>query len=71
MKAVHIGKGMYRITVRSRAKRQRLALFPEVLIKGERVIFPAWLHGSIKRLVHPGPKRKRSPLPVQTSLFPD
>lgn len=71
MKAVPIGKGMFRIIVRSRAKRERLALLPEVLIEGERVIFPAWLYGSMKRLVDPGPKKKRSPRPEQTNLFPE
>ena len=71
MKAVPIGKGMFRITVRSRVKRERFALIPEVVVKGERVFFPAWLYGSMKRLVDPGPKQKRSPLPEQTNLFPD
>jgi len=30
MKAVFIGKGMYRITVRSKVKRERLSKIPEV-----------------------------------------
>ena len=71
MKAVPIGKGLYRITVRSRAKRARLALLPEVLIEGERVFFPAWLYGSIRRLIDPKPKREWEPIPEQTKLFPD
>ena len=71
MKAVPIGKGLYRITIRSRAKRRRLALLPEVQIEGDRVIFPAWLYGSIRRLVDPKPKREFEPVPEQTSLFPE
>ena len=68
MNAVPIGKGMYRIIVRSKMKRDRLALVPEVLIEGSRVIFPEWLMGSIRRLVKPAVKRARKK-PVQTSLF--
>ncbi|MHB9028434.1 MAG: hypothetical protein ACYC9O_06675 [Candidatus Latescibacterota bacterium] len=68
MEAVPIGKGLYRIIVRSRAKRERLALIPEVQIEGIRVIFPEWMYGSIKRLIQVQPKRKSS-LPEQTDIF--
>ena len=68
MEAVPIGKGMFRIIVRSKAKRERLALIPEVQIDGVRVIFPRWLYGSIRLLVDPRPKRKTK-APEQTNLF--
>ena len=43
MKAVPIGKGMYRIIVRSKEKRKRLSKIPEVIVESNRVIFPEWL----------------------------
>jgi hypothetical protein len=70
MEAVPIGKGLYRIIVRSRAKRERLAVIPEVQVDGTRVIFPEWMYGSIKRLMQAQPKRKPS-LPEQTDIFDD
>jgi hypothetical protein len=68
MEAVPIGKGLYRIIVRSRAKRDRLALIPDITIKGTRVIFPEWMYGSIKRLVQ-AKQKKKTPLPEQTDIF--
>jgi hypothetical protein len=68
MKAVPIGKGFYRIIVRSKARRERLALLPEVQVEGARVIFPEWLYGSIRQLVNPRRKRKEL-VPRQTDLF--
>ena len=60
MKAVQIGKGMYRIIVHSKEKRKRLAKMPEVIIEGNRVIFPEWLTGNIKQIVEPLKKKKKS-----------
>ena len=68
MKAVHIGKGMYRVTVRSKGKRERLAKIPEVCVDGDRVIFPEWLTGNIKLLLNP-PAHKKKSRPVQTKLL--
>ncbi len=68
MEAARIGKGLYRIIVRSRRKRERLALIPEVHIEGNRVIFPEWMYGSIKLLVETRRNRKRT-ASKQTSLF--
>lgn len=68
MNALPIGKGLLRIIVRSKAKRERLAKISEVRIEGSRVIFPEWLAGNIRRLVEPQAKLKAKK-PVQTTLF--
>jgi len=68
MKAVPIGKGMYRIVVRSKAKCERLSLIPEVQTDGIRVIFPEWLYNNVKKIVNP-PVKKKKKQPQQTSLF--
>jgi len=68
MEAVFIGKGMYRITVRSKAKRERLARMPGVRVEGARVIFPERLSGNIRLILNPRTKRKTRKA-VQTSLF--
>jgi len=59
---------MYRITVRSKTKRERLARIPEVRVEGIRVIFPEWLIGNIRLILNPKTKhRKRQS--VQMELF--
>ena len=68
MKAVPIGKGMYRIIVRSKEKRKRLAKIPEVIVEGNRVIFPEWLTANIKQIVEPL-KKKKKPNIKQTRLL--
>ncbi|MBA7568618.1 hypothetical protein ES708_10351 [subsurface metagenome] len=68
MKVILIGKGMCRIIVRSKSKRERLSRIPEVSVDGNRVIFPEWLTGNIRMIVNPAVKRK-TPKPVQTELF--
>ena len=68
MKATFIGKGMYRITVRSKEKRERLSKIPYVHVEGNRVIFPEWLSGNIKIILSP-PAKKKNPEKIQTSLF--
>ncbi|MFC1508262.1 hypothetical protein ACFL60_01075 [Candidatus Omnitrophota bacterium] len=65
---INIGKGMYRITVRSKAKRDRLARIPGVQVKGTRVIFPEWLVVNIKRIIDPPQKKMETPV-KQTDLF--
>ena len=67
-KFVAIGKGMYRVTVRSRAKRERLERIPEVQIDGMRVVFPEWMAGNIQRLLVPSP-RKSTPAGEQIDIF--
>ena len=68
MKPVLIGKGMYRISVRSKAKRERLAKFPEVQTDGIRVIFPEWLMPHVERILKPS-ARSKTKQPDQTTLF--
>ena len=68
MKIVLIGKGMCRIIVRSKEKRERLSRVPEVRIDGIRVIFPEWLTGNIRQMLNPR-KRKKQPEPEQFELF--
>ena len=68
MKIVSIGKGLCRINVRSKEKRKRLARIPDVLIDGNRIIFPEWLTDSIRSIIEP-PIKKKSPIPKQAELF--
>lgn len=68
MKVISIGKGMYRITVRSKTKRERLSQIPGVHVEGTRVVFPGWLTGNIKLIMNPPPK-KRVKKTSQMSLF--
>ena len=67
---IKIGKGMYRVIVRSKAKRSRLARIPGVQVSGMRVIFPEWISGNIRRILHP-PKKIKALKPEQTELFPE
>ncbi len=67
---VQIGKGMCRIIVKSRTKRERLEKIPEVTVDGARVIFPEWMAGNISRIIHPV-RKKKSVKTEQTGLFPD
>ena len=67
---IKIGKGMYRVTVRSKAKRDRLERIPVVQVKGTRVIFPEWVAGSIRRILYP-PAKKTEPKAEQTELLLD
>ena len=68
MNVISIGKGMCRIIVRSKAKRERLARVPGIVIEGSRVIFPERLTAGIRMIVDP-PVRRKSPKPVQEELF--
>ena len=68
MKIVSIGKGMNRITVRSKDKKARLAKIPEVFVEGDRVIFPEWMIGNIKMIIEPVQKKKKPKL-VQSTLL--
>jgi hypothetical protein len=62
MNAVAIGKGLWRVKVRSRKKREVLARIPDLQIDGERVIFPEWMYGAIKAsLVRTSRKRRQKP----------
>jgi len=67
---IKIGKGMCRVTVRSKAKRSRLARIPGVQVSGMRVIFPEWISGNIRRIIDP-PIKKKVLKPEQTELFFD
>jgi hypothetical protein len=68
MKIVSIGKGMSRITVRSKDKKARLARISEVIVEGNRVIFPDWMIGNIKMIIEPAQKKKQ-PKMVQSTLL--
>ena len=68
MKPVPIGKGMYRITVRSKAKLLRLAKIPDIQVDGSRVIFPEWLMNQIRDILEPQ-HRLTPDQPDQESLF--
>ena len=68
MKPVPIGKGMYRIIIKSKAKREKLASIPEIMIDGNRIIFPEWLLKNLKKILEPK-KRKQKIKPNQTELF--
>jgi len=70
MKTIFIGKSMYRITVRSKAKREKLAKIPEVQVDGVRVVFPEWLKRSIELIVTPKAKKKKTKA-EQIELFSD
>jgi hypothetical protein len=62
MNAVSIGKGLWRVNVRSRKKRERLSRTPGVQIEGDRVIFPEELYGALKyALTRESRKRKQKP----------
>lgn len=65
---IDIGKGMYRVTVRSKLKRSRLARTPGIKIEGARVIFSEWIAPNIKRILNP-PEKKVRPEPEQMELF--
>jgi len=68
MKVIAIGKGLCRTTVRSKAKRERLARISEVEIFGNRVIFPERLIRSISAILD-STKKKKQPEHDQTELF--
>lgn len=68
MKVVSIGKGMLRIIVRSKEKKARLSKIPDILIEGNRVIFPEWLSGNIKMIVDPV-RKKKAPKMEQSKLL--
>ncbi len=65
---VDIGRGKMRMVVRSAAVKKRLANIPEVVIDGNRVIYPKWMSGSIERVVQRA-KRKRGQRVEQTEIF--
>ncbi|MCE5249391.1 hypothetical protein LLG96_04140 [bacterium] len=65
---IKIGKNMCRVTIRSKSKRERLARIPGVQVSGTRVIFPEWISGSIRNILHPSAKNTGL-LPEQTDLF--
>lgn len=68
MKVVSIGKGLYRVTIRSKEKRDRLAKIPDVTVDGVRVIFPEGILKHVKSIIE-SRARSRSTDPEQTSLF--
>ena len=68
MDIVPIGKGMCRVVVRSKEKREQLARIPDVQIDGGRVIFPESLATIIMSALEPRVKRISSK-PKQGELF--
>ena len=67
MNIVFIGKGMCRIIVRSKAKREKLARIPDVRVEGTRVFFPEWLRRNIELIIEP--KARKKPKAEQIELF--
>lgn len=59
METVDIGKGMLRITVRSKARRDRLKAIAGVTVRKERVIFPTWMRKSIEGILVRSRRRER------------
>jgi len=59
---------MFRIIVRSKAKRDRLARIPGIEIDGSRIVFPEWLTPHIRQVLEPAGRKKKEK-PDQTSLF--
>ena len=68
MKIVSIGKGMCRIVVRSKEKRAKLSKIPEVLVEGNRIIFPEWMTGNIRMIMEP-PRKKKQRNTMQSNLL--
>jgi len=56
MTRVYVGRGTFRVTVRAKRMRERLASIDGVRIEGERVYYPGWLDGSVRRIIE-GPRR--------------
>lgn len=67
MDTVNIGRGMCRTTVRSKAKREQLAMVAGIKVEENRVIFPSWMRRSVERVVS-GARRKRQAKPEQINL---
>jgi len=56
MTRVYVGRGTFRVTVRAKRARERLASIEGVRVEGERVYYPGWLDGSVRRILD-GPRR--------------
>lgn len=66
--AVAIGKGLYRVTVRSRVKREKLAAIPGVRVEDDRLIVGEELRGPVLNFL--GRRRqKREPAPQQMEIW--
>jgi hypothetical protein len=66
--AVNIGKGLTRVIVRSRSKRAKIvAVVHEIIIDGDRVIFPASLFGAVMASLKKG-KRKGKSMQITMNL---
>ena len=63
--AVDIGKGMKRVKVRSRARRERAARVHEVIVEGDRVIFPASLFGAVMAAIGQKGKGKKASMQIK------
>jgi hypothetical protein len=63
--AVNIGKGMKRVRVRSRTRRERAARVHEVIVEGDRVIFPASLFGAVMAAIGQKKEGKRASLQIK------
>ena len=62
---VDIGKGMKRVKVRSRARRERAARIHEVIIEDDRVYFKSSLIGAVMAAMGQKKQRKRSSLQIK------
>ena len=63
--AVDIGKGMKRVRVRSKARREKAARVHEVIVDGDRVIFPASLFGAVMAALGHGQKGKKAVMQIK------
>lgn len=68
---VNIGKGLMRTRVRSRARRERAAMVHEVIVDGDRVIFPASLFGAVMAAIGKKKQGKQTSMQLRIELGED
>lgn len=62
MQMIPIGRGLWRVKVKSKAKREALSKTPGIRVVGERVIFPEEMYGAVKGgLLRKSRKRREKP----------
>lgn len=64
----YLGLGKYRIIVRRKDKLRRLRRLPEVMVDGERVIYPGWMAAAVAQIIR-GRRRSREKRPEQEDMF--
>jgi len=68
-KISYIGKGFYRLKVRSKILRQNLTVMPDIQVIGDRIIFPAWMRENVKRQILQPQRRRTRPDAQQLKLL--